>query len=279
MRVWLRQLPAGVAKQADHRMDPITKRRTRSGTAYIDSGDGEDVVVLVHGSFLSSLSWERYISELSANNLRTIALDLAGHGDTPGDLATVTMDTYRDNVADVVSEIDVANPLLVGHSMSGLVVLMNVRDGLSSRAVAIDPSPSLEVQGVGSIEGVPDVYDVFDAGMPTDSDKIAAALPDIGQDALADLEAMVGPESGNARRQRKLGVSVPKEALANAQVAFVGGSLGTSLPFGISAESTQTMADFYNKRATIIDGATHPGIIAGNHADEVIRTITEFAKK
>lgn len=54
---------------------------------------------------------------------------------------------------------------------------------------------------------------------------------------------------------------------------------GTSLPFGISAESTQTMADFYNKRATIIDGATHPGIIAGNHADEVIQTITEFAKQ
>ena len=53
--------------------------RTNNGVAYLDSGVGEDIAILVHGSFFTAATWRRYMTTLAEANIRTIALDLAGH--------------------------------------------------------------------------------------------------------------------------------------------------------------------------------------------------------
>ena len=164
----------------------------------------------------------------------------------------------------------------MGHSMSGLTALMAAASGVVNKVVSIDPSPSKEVQGEKSIEGIPDVYNASDVGMPMEDEAKMEALHDIEPGMIKKMQAMLGQESGAARRQRKQGVSVPKEQLDSKEVLFISAEDGGSLPFGISNQSTKKMAGYYGKDVVTIMGATHPGILMGKHAPEAIKAVLNF---
>ena len=118
----------------------------------------------------------------------------------------------------------------------------------------------------------------MDSGMPTDPMAVMKALPDIPPEKLMEMKEMLGVESGTARSERKLGISVPKETLS-IPLLFVGGELGESVPFGIGIRTTQSMADYYDKEVIEIKGATHPGILLGEHAMEAAQKIEGWIAK
>jgi pimeloyl-ACP methyl ester carboxylesterase len=81
-------------------------------------------LVLIHGGEHSADCWDLTVGELrrQAPKLRVLAVDLPGHGATPGDLATVTI---ADWVRSAVAQIEAAglgNVVVVGHSLAGLTV-------------------------------------------------------------------------------------------------------------------------------------------------------------
>jgi len=250
---------------------------TDSGIAYYKFGNAEKSVLLVHGSFGSARMWMGYIKPLMEAGNAVYAVDLAGHGMSKGRLATATMDTYLQNVKDVIEHAKI-QPVVIGHSMSGLTALMAAADGTAKKVVSIDPSPSKEVQGEKSTEGIPEVYNAGDAGMPMEDEAKMKALHDIPKEMMMKMQEMLGDESGAARKQRKLGVSVPKEALDGKEVLFISAEDGASLPFGISNESTQKMAKYYSKAIITVPDATHPGILMGEHAPEAIKAILDFIR-
>ncbi len=81
-------------------------------------------MVLVHGGQHSGDCWDLTIDELRrlAPELPVLAIDMPGHGATPGDLTTVTI---ADCVRSAVSQIEDAGlheVIMVGHSLAGLTV-------------------------------------------------------------------------------------------------------------------------------------------------------------
>ena len=231
--------------------------------------------VLVHGSWGSSAMWIGYTQFLASYGWDVYALDLRGHGKSGGSIAGATMIDYVQNVNQVVTEHGIEYPVVIGHSMGGLVALMYAAEYGAKTVVAIDPSPSREVQGEGEKKEYPAEYSPMDAGMPADPMEVMKALPDIPQEKLMRMKEMLGMESGVARSERKLGISVPKEKLPM-PVLFVGGELGESVPFGIGIKTARAMADYYGKDVLEIKGATHPGILIGEHAMEAVQKIERW---
>lgn len=97
-------------------------------------GDGS-AVVLLHGLASNSRIWDGVAPGLVAAGLRTVALDLRGHGESEQpdhgyDFATVGRDLEA-----AVEALGLARPLLVGHSWGGNVVLQYAADR-DARAVA-----------------------------------------------------------------------------------------------------------------------------------------------
>jgi pimeloyl-ACP methyl ester carboxylesterase len=81
-------------------------------------------LVLVHGGEHAGDCWDLVVAELhrQAPELRTLAVDLPGHGGKPGDLGTVTIGEW---VASVIADIEDAgleDIVIVGHSMAGVTV-------------------------------------------------------------------------------------------------------------------------------------------------------------
>jgi pimeloyl-ACP methyl ester carboxylesterase len=104
-------------------------------------------IVLIHGLWLTSLSWEGWVARYQSRGFRVIAENWPG---MEGDVAELRKDHSRfDNiglgeVADhydaIIRKLD-APPIIMGHSMGGAVAQILLDRGLGSAGVAIDPAP------------------------------------------------------------------------------------------------------------------------------------------
>lgn len=85
---------------------------------YQDLGTG-DPVVLIHGWPLSSAMWDYQLAELSKYNMRVIAYDRRGFGQSSKPFDGYDYDTFADDLKAVLDELDLQNVTLVGMSMGG----------------------------------------------------------------------------------------------------------------------------------------------------------------
>src|ERR1019366_3646987 len=93
---------------------------TKDGTTiyYKDWGTGKPVV-FSHGWPLSADAWEDQMVALAANGYRAIAHDRRGHGRSSQPSSGNNMDTYADDLAELVAALDLKDAVHVGHSAGG----------------------------------------------------------------------------------------------------------------------------------------------------------------
>ncbi|MEW9552692.1 alpha/beta fold hydrolase [Nonomuraea sp. NPDC050783] len=79
--------------------------------------------LLVHGAWHSGQCWERVVPPLASAGHRVLAPSLTGFGDRAHLLGPeVGLDTHVDDVVGLITEKDLTDVILVGHSYAGLVV-------------------------------------------------------------------------------------------------------------------------------------------------------------
>jgi pimeloyl-ACP methyl ester carboxylesterase len=155
--------------------------------AYERSGSGPPLV-LVHGITESRRSWDPLVP-LLAEHFDVVAVDLRGHGESTK-TAPFDVDTLTDDVTELVGQLRLDRPLLIGHSLGGVVV--------SAMAAAVDPpgvinvDQPLELSGFHAglapsaplIRGTPEEFDGFIGGLLT---ALQGPLPAAEQDRLRAL--------------------------------------------------------------------------------------------
>jgi alpha-beta hydrolase superfamily lysophospholipase len=106
-----------------------------------------DTVVLIHGLWVTSLSWEHWIERYTARGYRVIAKGWPGM-DVPIEEIRANPSSLADlGVAEIVSHFDAIvreldrPPILMGHSFGGLITQILLDRGLGAAGVAIDPAP------------------------------------------------------------------------------------------------------------------------------------------
>lgn len=94
-------------------------------------------IVMVHGGQHTGKCWDPTVAALKARqpDIQTIAIDLPGHGDEPGDLATLTIAQCEDSTIRQINDAGADKVILVGHSMAG-VTLPGVATKLGADRVA-----------------------------------------------------------------------------------------------------------------------------------------------
>ncbi len=87
---------------------------------YLVQGEGEQVVVLIHGFGGDLDNWLFNLGDLSAK-ATVYALDLPGHGQSSKDVGDGSLKTLTQSVVDFMAEMKVGKAHLVGHSMGGAI--------------------------------------------------------------------------------------------------------------------------------------------------------------
>src|SRR5665647_432175 len=129
---------------------------------YKDWGTGQPVV-LSHGWPLSADSWEAQMVFLASNGYRCIAHDRRGHGRSSQPWSGNEMDTYADDLSELIESLDLKNVTLIGFSAGGGEVARYIgRYGTRrvNKAALISEVPPLMVKTEGNPKGLP--IQVFD---------------------------------------------------------------------------------------------------------------------
>src|SRR6267142_1955742 len=147
--------------------------KTKDGTEIYHKAWGTGrPVVFSHGWPLSADAWEDQMIFLAARGYRCIAHDRRGHGRSSQTWNGNDMDTYADDLAELVEALDLNNAIHIGHSTGGGEVARYIgRHGTKrvAQAVLIGAIPPLMLKTAANPGGLPiEVFDQLRASVLAD---------------------------------------------------------------------------------------------------------------
>ena len=172
---------------------------------HVVTGHGRPPIVFVHGFACAHTDWDAQVAHLSPRH-QTVAVDLRGHGASPGTAAECSTERYGADVAEVMRALALPPVVLVGHSMGCRVVIEAALQAPAQTAGVILVDGSQFAAAMADVLqqrfALPDGYATFSHGLFNDmftagSDKFVAAsiieragrLPrPIGEKMLTDLQ-------------------------------------------------------------------------------------------
>ena len=134
-----------------------------TGIFYKDWGTGQPVV-FSHGWPLNADAWDDQAYFVASHGYRAIAHDRRGHGRSGQVWAGNDMDTYADDLADLIEALDLNDAVLVGHSTGGGEVtryLGRHGTGRVAKAMLVSAVPPLMLKTDANPGGTP--IEAFDA--------------------------------------------------------------------------------------------------------------------
>jgi pimeloyl-ACP methyl ester carboxylesterase len=108
---------------------------------YESYGQGDRVLVLVHGLLMSRRMYDRLAPKLAGHGNRVVCIDLLGHGasDRPEDLRLYSMPLFARQVAAVLDDLEVPSAVVGGTSLGANVALeLAVREPERVRALFVE---------------------------------------------------------------------------------------------------------------------------------------------
>ncbi len=220
-------------------------------------------ILFVHGSYCSAQIWEpHFMPWFSEHGYGCHALSLRGHGASDGMLSWASLADYVEDLTQVIDTLDEA-PVLIGHSMGGLVVqhILARRKPRAAVLLATVPPSGLSSSAMHMSMLAPDV--LWQLGLlqslgpeAVSADVMARAMlspgcaPGAGQALLSQLQR----ESPRAAAEL-LAPSQPTPVRGDEKppILVLGGDADLFLPVGAFRET----ATYFDAELKILPGAPH----------------------
>ena len=162
-------------------------------------------IIMVHGAFCAGWTFDRFRRPFEAAGYEVLCPPLPGHGDDdpPGAVAGKSMIDFAAALVKLI-EADPAPPLLIGHSMGGLVCMMAAMKADLAGLILLAPSAPWGIAG-GTMEEGASAAALIASGAywagAVEPDRFVArlySLDRLPKEIASTLSKRMRPESGKA---------------------------------------------------------------------------------
>ncbi|SIM79122.1 alpha/beta fold hydrolase [Micromonospora cremea] len=260
---------------------------------YEDHGSGQPVV-LIHGFPFNGATWEKETNALLNAGYRTITLDRRGFGNSAQPAFGYDYNTFAADVDILMTELDLRDAMLVGHSMgTGEVVryLGNYGSQRVSRAVLLSPLQPMLVKAQNNPEGVDkSLFQGFQKAITKDRFAYLTQFCDAFFNYSENKGKLVSEEAYHAHWQ--IGAMASGKATHDSvdawledfrpdlpkidvPVLIIQGDKDNVLPFPVTGQRLAPMLP--TSELITLKGAPHG--IPWTHADDVNKAMLNFLKQ
>ena len=160
---------------------------------YDDTQTGDTTLLFVHGWGINKTYWTDQTAFFS-KRYRVVAVDLPGFGTSGKNRTNWSVQEYAKDITAVLTKLDLKKVILIGHSMSGAIVL---------EAAIMNPDRVLNIVGVDNFKSVGTTL------TPEEKEKMAAVYNEIRANFTASVtsyanEGLFAPTTDPAIKKRVL---------------------------------------------------------------------------
>jgi pimeloyl-ACP methyl ester carboxylesterase len=200
------------------------------------ASDRRPPLVLLHGLTFDRTMWLPALAHLTELDPArpVLALDLPGHGESPA-WASYDLESLTDAVHQAVTEAGLSSPVLVGHSISGVIATIYAARHPARGVVNVDQPLQVEpfAQLIRSLAGplrgpgFAQVWEQFEASMgisllPRDAQELLGSARYVRQDLVAGYwREVIDEPPGELARKTADGLAAVREA--KVPYVYVGG--------------------------------------------------------
>ncbi|HEV8270857.1 MAG TPA: alpha/beta hydrolase [Chitinophagaceae bacterium] len=105
------------------RKENVTAKVNNTTIAYNQYGNGDTTLLFVHGWCINKEYWSEQ-SKYFSDKYKVVALDLPGFGQSDKSRSEWTFEKYTDDINEFIKAERLKNVILIGHSMSGDILLL-----------------------------------------------------------------------------------------------------------------------------------------------------------
>jgi pimeloyl-ACP methyl ester carboxylesterase len=222
------------------------------------SAEAGPPLLFVHGYFGRAIAFEPMMEWFARRGHYCCAPDLRGHGDSMPDcaLGNVSVHDYAADIADVARELN--NPIIVGHSMGGLIAQLVAAEHCVRAAVLLAPAPPRGISvlslklALAQVRYMPAILTsrIVKPGRADLRALVVNRVPEKEREVILD---MLVPDSGRAGREMSvLGVPVARERI-RAPMLVIGGDDDLFIPLS----RVRRVAERYGARLRVAPGRGH----------------------
>ena len=105
------------------RKENVTAKVNNTTIAYNQYGNGDTTLLFVHGWCINKEYWNDQ-SKYFSDKYKVVTLDLPGFGRSGKNRSEWTFENYTDDISELIKAEKLKNVILIGHSMSGDILLL-----------------------------------------------------------------------------------------------------------------------------------------------------------
>ena len=194
----------------------------------VEGAKGRPPILLLHGAFVTHQSFQYWQDGLAAADWGSVAFSYRGRlGIPPEKAAGLTIADYVADARNVAAELG-ETPILMGHSLGGLVAMKLLEAGLGRAAVLMSPAPAgmLTAQAVALPSYLPMLPSIL-AGrpfLPPAGTCSRIVLNRVPPEQHAAFHGSLVPESGKVYREMMAGGQRVDARKIAAPVMVIGGT-------------------------------------------------------
>jgi pimeloyl-ACP methyl ester carboxylesterase len=220
----------------------------RLGSLHLDTVDVESPrgapVLCLHGLFAGSWVYERFLPLLAERGHPAAALSFRGHPPAPPipAIGRTSIAAYCHDAAEAARALD--RPIVIGHSLGGLVALLLASRNLVRAAVLVSSAPprGITVLSPALLLRMPRYLPALlfsRAFLPRPRDLDALVLNRVPASEREQHRVRFVPDSGRAARQAALGTNDADLSVTRTPLLVVSGDEDRFVPLGVARRIAQ----------------------------------------